>query len=70
VYAGLFDGGEAAQIKLDPSRKAYVHVVRGEIAVNGKRLAAGDAAKLEGESELHLADGHAAEVLVFDLSAD
>jgi quercetin 2,3-dioxygenase len=70
VYAGLFDGAEAAEMKLDPSRKAYVHVVRGEIVVNGKRLAAGDAAKLEEEPELHLADGHAAEVLVFDLSAD
>ena len=51
-------------------RKGYVHVVRGELEVNGKRLAAGDAAMLEDEAGITLADGKAAEVLVFDLAED
>jgi redox-sensitive bicupin YhaK (pirin superfamily) len=49
-------------------RKGYVHVVRGEVDVNGKRLVAGDAAMLADEAQVELADGKAAEVLVFDLA--
>lgn len=68
LYAGLFDGGEAASLPLDPKRKTYVHVVRGELDVNGCKLAAGDAARLENESVLKLSSGTDAEVLVFDLA--
>jgi redox-sensitive bicupin YhaK (pirin superfamily) len=67
VYAGLFDGNEAATLKLDPSRKGYVHVVKGDLDVNGQRLSAGDAAMLEDESQVTLSAGKNAEVLVFDL---
>jgi redox-sensitive bicupin YhaK (pirin superfamily) len=69
LHAGLFDGDEQAEMKLDPARKAYVHVARGEVVVNGHALSAGDALKLEGESALAIAQGREAEVLVFDLAA-
>ena len=69
LYAGLLDGNESAQLALDPQRKAYVHLVRGELDVNGQHLQAGDAALLAGESQLQLAGGKDAEVLVFDLAA-
>ncbi len=69
LYAGLLDGNESAQLALDPQRKAYVHLVRGELDVNGQHLLAGDAALLAGESQLQLAGGKDAEVLVFDLAA-
>ena len=68
VYAGLFDGDESVELALDPKRKAYVHVARGEVEVNGRMLAAGDAAKLENEATLRLSNGREAEVLVFDLT--
>ncbi|MBC5784980.1 pirin family protein [Ramlibacter sp. USB13] len=68
VYAGLFDGAEQATLALDTHRPVYVHLVRGQLSVNGTKLEAGDAAKLQGESQLRLADGKDAEVLVFDLS--
>ncbi|MES2609993.1 MAG: pirin family protein [Pseudomonadota bacterium] len=68
IYAGLFDGGESATLELDPARKTYVHLVRGALQVNGQALSAGDAALIEKESALALADGHDAEVLVFDLA--
>jgi redox-sensitive bicupin YhaK (pirin superfamily) len=68
VYAGLFDQGESFSLALDPERKAYVHVVRGELEVNGKRVAAGDAAMLENEAQVQLGNGKSAEVLVFDLA--
>jgi quercetin 2,3-dioxygenase len=69
VYAGLFDGDENAELAVDPQRKGYVHVVRGEVEVNGHKLVAGDAAKLENEAAVRLSNGHGAEVLVFDLAA-
>jgi len=69
LFAGLFDGDETAGLALDPARKSYVHLVRGELAVNGRRLATGDAAMIEGESALELSAGREAEVLVFDLAA-
>ncbi len=69
VYAGLFDGAESATLAIDASRKGYVHLVRGELEVNGQRLVAGDAAMLEKETRIELAGGKHAEVLVFDLAA-
>jgi len=69
MYAGLFDGTEAARLTLDPARKAYVFLVRGALQVNGQPLNAGDAAMLHNESSLALGEGQDAEVLVFDLAA-
>ena len=69
LYAGLFDGDEGAELKIDPARKAYVHLVSGELNVNGQLLTGGDAALIEGESAIRLGDGKDAEVLVFDLAA-
>jgi len=68
LYAGLFDGGETATLPLNPARKAYVHVARGTLSVNGRTLRQGDAALLADESSLTLSDGNDAEVLVFDLA--
>lgn len=67
VYAGLFEGGEAATLDLASGRCGYVHVARGSVSVDGERLAAGDAAKISGPHQVLLADGVGAEVLAFDL---
>ncbi|NUA30703.1 pirin family protein [Cupriavidus basilensis] len=67
LYAGLFDADESATLALAPGRKAYVHVARGRVTVNGKALEAGDAAQLESAESVTLAHGDGAEVLVFDL---
>jgi redox-sensitive bicupin YhaK (pirin superfamily) len=66
VYAGLFDGDERASVRLEPGRRAYVHVARGALTVNGEALSAGDALKTDADA-LELRDGTAAEVLLFDL---
>jgi redox-sensitive bicupin YhaK (pirin superfamily) len=66
VYAGLFDGVERAELRLDAGRKGYVHVARGSLAVNGHALGAGDALKSDGGTFV-LENGREAEVLVFDL---
>jgi redox-sensitive bicupin YhaK (pirin superfamily) len=69
MYAGLFESGQTAELVLAPQRKAYVFLVHGELVVNGLKLQAGDAALLDEEPLLTLADGAGAEVLVFDLTA-
>jgi len=68
LYAGLFHGDETARVALSPGRKAYVHLIKGQLTVNDEVLAGGDAALLDGESEVRLRDGIDAEVLVFDLT--
>jgi redox-sensitive bicupin YhaK (pirin superfamily) len=68
LYAGLLDADERADLALDPSRKAYVHLVRGALHVNGQRLQGGDAALVTGEDRIALDQADAAEVLVFDLA--
>ncbi|HET7671268.1 MAG TPA: pirin family protein [Burkholderiales bacterium] len=67
VYAGLFDGDERAEHALQRGRRAYVHVARGKLTVNGQRLGDGDALKTD--ESLVIAEGERAEVLLFDLPA-
>ena len=68
LYAGLFSIGETASLTLAKDHKSYVHLVRGELKVNGHLLQTGDAAKLVDEPVVHLTDAVDAEVLVFDLA--
>ncbi|MGH8253224.1 MAG: pirin family protein [Steroidobacteraceae bacterium] len=67
MYAGLFDGDEQARHTLRAGRKAYVQVARGELELDGQQLGAGDGAMLNDERVITLAQGRAAEVLLFDL---
>jgi redox-sensitive bicupin YhaK (pirin superfamily) len=67
LYAGLFDGAERGALALAPGRRAYVHLVRGKLTVNGTPLGAGDALKLTGVAEVTLEKGEGAEALLFDL---
>ena len=69
LRAGLFDGAERAELTLDPKRLTYVHLVLGQLSVNGQVLEGGDALTLAGEPRLLLEGGRSAEVLVFDLAA-
>jgi redox-sensitive bicupin YhaK (pirin superfamily) len=67
MYAGLFDGDEKAELALGKNRLAYVHVIRGEADVNGRRVSGGDALLMQAEPRVAVANGSNAEVLVFDL---
>lgn len=68
IYAGLFNADETATLPLNPARKAYLHVARGTVAVNGQNLQKGDAALLANESSLTLSNAQDAEVLFFNLA--
>lgn len=67
VYAGCFDGDEAADLLLGENRNAYVHVARGNISLNGVELGEGDGVRIRHTRRLSLTQGQNAEVLVFDL---
>jgi hypothetical protein len=67
LYAGRFDGDEADELVLKPSRRSYVHVVRGSVQVNGIELAGGDALESTDSPRVVIGAGRASEVLVFDL---
>ena len=67
IYAGLFDGAERALLALAPGRRAYLHLVRGKLTVNGTPLDAGDALKMSGVAEVVVDNGAGAEALLFDL---
>ena len=69
LYAGLFDGKQTATLDIRPDRKAYVHLIRGELEVNGYGLQSGDALLIEQDSQIRIENGIQAEVLVFDLAA-
>lgn len=67
IYAGLFDQDEEITFTADPQRYYYLHVASGSIELNGIAFNAGDGARIREESSLHFANGHNAEILLFDL---
>ena len=67
VYAALLDGDDRVTHTLPQGRRAYVHVARGAVRVNGIELEAGAAAALTDEPGIILDRADAAEVLLFDL---
>jgi len=68
IYATVLDGDAPVDFTLQAGRRAYVHVIRGTVKVNGEQLAAGDAIKVAREASVRLEDGTDAEVLLFDLA--
>jgi hypothetical protein len=63
----MLSDGDRIEFTLKPDRRAYVHVARGAVSVNGIRLANGDALKISQESQLILDQAEDAELLLFDL---
>lgn len=68
VYAALLDGAERAVHTLAAGRRAYLHVARGAVTVNGQPLGGGDGARIESETRIVLNDARQAEILLFDLA--
>ena len=67
LYIGSFARGEGDEKVIAPGRKAYAHVSRGHLALNGAPLAEGDGAKITDESRIKVVAEEDAEVLLFDL---
>jgi redox-sensitive bicupin YhaK (pirin superfamily) len=67
VYAGLFNGTQSDRLELNSQRKAYVHLMSGQLEINDHKLDSGDALLIENESQIIIKNGRQAEVLIFDL---
>ena len=67
VYSTVLDGKDAATHTLAPGRRAYVHVARGAVKLNGVELKGGDGVKIASENELKFSGAKQAELLLFDL---
>lgn len=67
LWTTRVDGGESRELHVRPNRAAWVHVARGQITMNGQRLAAGDAAAIT-DGAVRLTSGDQAEVLVFEFA--
>ena len=67
IHAALMGPGDRLVHPLAAGRRAYVHVARGSVGVNGQPLGAGDALKVSGVAQITLEQGDVAEVLLFDL---
>jgi quercetin 2,3-dioxygenase len=70
VSVAALDGGQQLSYPLGDHRHAWLHVVHGDVTVNGKPLTTGDAIAADGESALNIAaaPGSKSEILLFDLS--
>jgi redox-sensitive bicupin YhaK (pirin superfamily) len=67
LLATKVGAGGTATHALATGRRAYVHVVAGEVALNGQRLGGGDGAKIADETTLTFNVTQDAEILLFDL---
>lgn len=67
LYAARLWPNVELGFRLDPARRAYVHVVHGDLSLNGLTMATGDGAKIAGETSLHFSASVGSEVLLFDL---
>ena len=67
LYVGTIGAGKLIEKEIEKSRKAYVHVARGEVSLDGVDLKEGDGAKIVDEQNLKLAAPVDAEVLLLDV---
>jgi len=67
LYAAILEDDDPISHPLEPGRTAYLHLIRGELTVNGSRLSGGDALKFSGEDVVTASDAKSAEFLLFDL---
>jgi quercetin 2,3-dioxygenase len=71
LYSGVLGPGQHAELTLGEGRRAWVHVARGGVTVNGVALGEGDGVALEQESQITVEGREGSqegEVLVFDLA--
>ncbi|MDP2272691.1 MAG: pirin family protein [Archangium sp.] len=68
LYGTVLAAGDQVALDLSPGRHAWVHVVRGDVKVNGAALSAGDGAAFSEENKIALEGTKDAEVLLFDLA--
>ncbi len=69
LYASILEAGKTVRHELATGRSAWVQIARGEVALNGTILKAGDGAAVERESVLEITGrAPSSEILLFNLA--
>jgi redox-sensitive bicupin YhaK (pirin superfamily) len=68
IYLSTLRAGETVGHTLRPGRHAWLQVLRGQTALNGQSLAAGDGAAVSEEESLEIEAQDDTEVMLFDLA--
>jgi quercetin 2,3-dioxygenase len=69
IFGGRFREAERTELQLRQGRRAYLHVVRGSIAINETRLNVGDGVKINPPGNVVLQHGRDADVILFEVPA-
>lgn len=67
IYATNLDGDGRITHTIAGNRRAYVHIAKGTLRINGMSLEAGDGLKISEEGEIALEAVESGEALIFDL---
>lgn len=67
LYVAELDGSPISYA-LRPGRHAWLHAVRGDVAVNGEALSGGDSAAISGEESVKVSGSSGSQILLFDLA--
>ena len=68
LFVSLLAPGEETTHSLEGKRHAWLQVAKGEVELNGQKLAQGDGAAVSEEQKLIVKGAKDAEVLLFDLA--
>lgn len=68
IYISRLQAGDDLEFKVRPTRGAWVQVVHGNLTVNGKDLATGDALSFQDEELLKFKANDKSEFILFDLA--
>ena len=68
LFVSELGSDEEINYKLDPSRYAWLHLVKGQVTVNETTLHTGDAAAISKEDHLAIVSAAPSEILLFDLA--
>ena len=69
IFIARLGSGEKDAHSLRAGRKAYLFVISGDVNANGKKLSAGDQARIADEREIRLVATRKAELILLDLPA-
>lgn len=67
LYGCFLEKDQSVSYELDTDRKAYVHVARGSVSVNGCQMKTGDGLKIQLQDEISITGIEQAEILLFNL---
>ena len=67
MFVSMLNGTDTVEHILSDKRKAWVHIVRGEVQMNHHLLQAGDGVSIDESCSLNFTEGRDAEFIIFDI---